>query len=277
MLPSSCQRRLSRVEVSQTSEEGLGLGERGVDRRRVASEFVLDRLPLHDVLVLGEIAEDVQDAEAFELSVELGFGANHVEDVRAQLVVGLKVVEHSTSWASSGSVCAREMRAPELDESRRRGQALLVGSLRFRRSVKIAPGVRFNVNKRSVGMSFGTRGARYSINSDGRRNRSVGLPGTGLYYRSQTGPRRRQRAGTSSVATTGSGKFASPARLLAHAVGVTTVVVFLFGALNGHGDFAGFAAAVGVVAYVGLRVLRPILDPLIGWILTRNTQDGPGG
>jgi len=64
-----------------------------------------------------------------------------------------------------------------------------VGSFRFRRSFKIAPGIRLNVNKRSIGLSAGVPGARVSINSDGRSTRSAGVPGTGLYYRSQTGPR----------------------------------------------------------------------------------------
>lgn len=69
-----------------------------------------------------------------------------------------------------------------------------MGSFRFRRTIRIAPGIRFNINKRSIGLSAGVRGARASINSDGRSTRSVGIPGTGLYYRSQTGPRRRRHA-----------------------------------------------------------------------------------
>lgn len=54
--------------------------------------------------------------------------------------------------------------------------------LRFRKSVKLFPGVKLNFNKKSVGLSFGTRGARYSVNSDGRKTTSIGLPGTGLYW-----------------------------------------------------------------------------------------------
>lgn len=65
-----------------------------------------------------------------------------------------------------------------------------MGSFRFRRSIKIAPGLRLNFNKSSFGLSAGVRGARVSINSNGRSTRSVGIPGTGLYYRSQTAPRR---------------------------------------------------------------------------------------
>ena len=62
-----------------------------------------------------------------------------------------------------------------------------MGSFRFRKSVKIAPGLRLNINKKSVGISTGVRGARYSINSSGRRSSSVGIPGTGLSYRTQHG------------------------------------------------------------------------------------------
>jgi hypothetical protein len=67
-----------------------------------------------------------------------------------------------------------------------------MGSFRFRRTIKLAPGVRLNVNKRSVGISAGVRGVRASVNTDGQSTRSAGIPGTGLYYRSQTRPRRQR-------------------------------------------------------------------------------------
>ena len=54
-------------------------------------------------------------------------------------------------------------------------------SLRFRRSLKIMPGVRLNFNKDSIGMSFGVPGARYTVNSKGRKTFTTGIPGTGLY------------------------------------------------------------------------------------------------
>lgn len=53
---------------------------------------------------------------------------------------------------------------------------------RFRKSVKLAPGVRLNVGKKSVGVSLGGKGFRHSINSSGRRTTTVGVPGTGLSY-----------------------------------------------------------------------------------------------
>ena len=54
-------------------------------------------------------------------------------------------------------------------------------SLRFRRSLKIMPGVRLNFNKDSIGMSLGIPGARYTVNSKGRKTFTTGIPGTGLY------------------------------------------------------------------------------------------------
>lgn len=139
-----------------------------------------------------------------------------------------------------------------------------MGSLRFRRSVRIAPGVRFNVNKRSVGMSVGTRGARYSVNSDGRRTRSVGIPGTGLYYRDQQGPTRSGRPIKAWML--------SPTLWLAHGVVIFTAALVIFGFINGKTHFAGTTLGVGIVAYVALRLLRPILDPIIGLIIARRSS-----
>lgn len=53
---------------------------------------------------------------------------------------------------------------------------------RFRKSIKIAPGVRLNLGKKSIGISAGVKGARVSVNSSGRVTKSVGIPGTGISY-----------------------------------------------------------------------------------------------
>ena len=54
--------------------------------------------------------------------------------------------------------------------------------LRFRKSINIGNGFRINFNKKSVGLSVGTKGARYTIYSEGRKTSSIGIPGTGLYW-----------------------------------------------------------------------------------------------
>lgn len=58
-----------------------------------------------------------------------------------------------------------------------------MGYMRFRRSIKLAPGVKLNVNKKSVSVTAGRRGAHVTVNSKGQRTTSVGIPGTGLSYR----------------------------------------------------------------------------------------------
>ncbi|HJP89039.1 MAG TPA: DUF4236 domain-containing protein [Candidatus Limnocylindrales bacterium] len=59
--------------------------------------------------------------------------------------------------------------------------------VRFRRSIKIAPGIKLNVTKTGLGLTAGVRGAHYSVHSSGRRTVSVGVPGTGLYAQSVSG------------------------------------------------------------------------------------------
>lgn len=54
--------------------------------------------------------------------------------------------------------------------------------LRFRKSVKVAPGVKLNINKGSIGVSAGVRGAHVSVNSKGTKTVSASLPGTGVSY-----------------------------------------------------------------------------------------------
>ncbi|MCJ8013389.1 DUF4236 domain-containing protein [Paenibacillus sp. KQZ6P-2] len=54
--------------------------------------------------------------------------------------------------------------------------------LRFRKSIKIAPGIRLNVSTKSTGISFGGKGLRYSINSRTGSRITASIPGTGLSY-----------------------------------------------------------------------------------------------
>ena len=75
-----------------------------------------------------------------------------------------------------------------------------MGAFRFRKSIKVGPGVRMNVSKRGVGMSAGTRGARYSVHSSGRRTTSVGLPGSGAGYISTRGSGGKRSTGRAATA-----------------------------------------------------------------------------
>ena len=76
---------------------------------------------------------------------------------------------------------------------------------RFRKSFKLAPGVRFNISKSGFSTSLGKRGASLNLGTRGVRG-SVGIPGTGVGYQTALlttrAPRsRRSRSALPSAAT----------------------------------------------------------------------------
>ena len=74
------------------------------------------------------------------------------------------------------------LRETASDGSLRLTEGFALG-FRLYKSVKLGNGVRLNLSKTGVGISAGVRGARYSVHSSGRSVRTVGVPGTGVYYR----------------------------------------------------------------------------------------------
>ncbi len=65
---------------------------------------------------------------------------------------------------------------------------------RFRKSFKIAPGVKLNFGKKSTSVSVGTRGAHITKSTSGRTTKSFGLPGTGLSYTTSSGGKQKDRS-----------------------------------------------------------------------------------
>ena len=57
-------------------------------------------------------------------------------------------------------------------------------AFRFRRSVKILPGVRLNFSKSGISTTFGGRGFSVTKGKNGTYQ-NVGIPGTGISYRSK--------------------------------------------------------------------------------------------
>jgi hypothetical protein len=136
-----------------------------------------------------------------------------------------------------------------------------MGSFRFRKSVRLAPGVRLNIGKKSIGVSAGVRGARHSVSSSGRPTTTVGIPGSGLSYQH----RHPNQGDAEAIPGTG---IPSPTRLLASAVGWLAILGFAFAVFGGSPNGGGTMAAYGILAYIALRLLRPVLDPMIVWALT---------
>ena len=61
---------------------------------------------------------------------------------------------------------------------------MALGFFRFRRSFRIAPGVRVNLSKSGLSTSIGRSGATVNVRGDRVRG-TVGIPGSGLSYQEQ--------------------------------------------------------------------------------------------
>ena len=71
--------------------------------------------------------------------------------------------------------------------------------LRFRKSITIVPGVRVNLGLKGASLSVGTRGASLNLSSRGVYG-NVGIPGTGISYRTQLNSQSTKAIRSSSVA-----------------------------------------------------------------------------
>ena len=70
---------------------------------------------------------------------------------------------------------------------------------RFRRSFKVAPGVRVNLNKKSASISFGPKGLKHTVSTTGKSHTTVGIPGTGLSYTTSSGGKSGAQKGAVSI------------------------------------------------------------------------------
>lgn len=70
---------------------------------------------------------------------------------------------------------------------------------RFRRSFKVAPGVRVNLNKKSASISFGPKGLKHTVSTTGKSHTTVGIPGTGLSYTTSSGGKSGTQQGTVGI------------------------------------------------------------------------------
>ena len=64
---------------------------------------------------------------------------------------------------------------------------------RFHKTIKIAPGVKFNFNKKSASMSFGGKHAGFTISPSTGAHIRASAYGTGLSYRKKVGGQKKRR------------------------------------------------------------------------------------
>lgn len=111
---------------------------------------------------------------------------------------------------------------------------------RFYRRRQIFPGVRVNLSASGPSLSFGVRGAHVTL---GRRGvtRTVGIPGSGLYWTSSAGHHTGFHSGHVE------GDVSRGAQGCAHVLGMMLVIAVAFGALGccGLGIVGALVAAGG--------------------------------
>jgi len=64
---------------------------------------------------------------------------------------------------------------------------------RFRRRIKIAPGIHLNLSRSGISTSLGVRGASMTVGKRGT-TANVGIPGSGLSYTTRLGGKKRRGA-----------------------------------------------------------------------------------
>jgi hypothetical protein len=122
-----------------------------------------------------------------------------------------------------------------------------VMGLRFRKSIKLGKHTRLNLNKKSFGVSFGGKGARFTLNSKGRRTSTFGIPGTGLSYTTTSGGKEKSRSKSKAKgrkvrgSSTGAAK-PSGCLIVAACIGIIFIMICLVMAVvigknkNGNGS-----------------------------------------
>lgn len=125
--------------------------------------------------------------------------------------------------------------------------------IRFRKSMKVAPGVRMNVSKKSVGVSIGGKGARYSVSSSGRTTTSASIPGTGLSYVSTSGSKKKQRSTSTGPIRASSSRGARVGGIVMLVVAVLAILIGLLSISVGGVIFLVMGA---VFLLLGVLILR---------------------
>lgn len=64
--------------------------------------------------------------------------------------------------------------------------------LRFHKSIKLGKLLKLNINKGSISLTAGVKGAHVTVNNKGKKTASVGIPGSGLSYQKTLGSSKKK-------------------------------------------------------------------------------------
>jgi hypothetical protein len=98
-------------------------------------------------------------------------------------------------------------------------------AIRFRKRIKIAPGVNVNLSRSGASVSLGKRGATINVGGKGGARATVGIPGSGISYTEKLSEAQRRSKKAETTQSKGLGFFG----LLGYGV----LALFLFLLLRG--------------------------------------------
>lgn len=146
---------------------------------------------------------------------------------------------------------------------------------KFRKSIKIAPGVRMNVSKKGVGVSAGVKGARVSTGPSGTRI-TTSVPGTGLSYEKRLSSKKGNKSQVShndqhqinnhqvfevNAVRIKDNKANSIARKMMMPLAVLMGVIAVISLLVSQFIFAGICAVIGFFCYKNIKVPVGVMCP----------------
>ncbi|MDI6680230.1 DUF4236 domain-containing protein [Bacillus wiedmannii] len=139
---------------------------------------------------------------------------------------------------------------------------------KFRKSIKVAPGVKVNLSRSGVGVSAGVKGARVSTGPSGTRI-TTSVPGTGLSYEKRLSNKKGNKSQVTrddqhqinnhqvfevnairikeNKANSGARKMMMPLAVLMGVIAVISLLVSQF-------IFAGICAIIGFFCYKNIKV-----------------------
>lgn len=130
---------------------------------------------------------------------------------------------------------------------------------RFRKSKKILPGVRLNVNKGSLSLTVGPKGLRQTFSTTGKKTTTVGLPGTGISYTTTSGTKKSQT--DDAPAASVSEAVAVPERSLSQkSKGTALILSILLGWAGVHRFYVG-KAGTGILWFLTCGMF------CVGWVV----------
>jgi tetratricopeptide (TPR) repeat protein len=142
---------------------------------------------------------------------------------------------------------------------------------RYRKSIKLMPGVRMTVSKSGVSYSAGGHGMRVTKTASGRVTNTVGIPGTGVTHTSSSSARRRSAPPPPLPKPSKPGMFASKGEKALYRAVVDNDLRALEAAMQEHKDQALVAATLAALLHVqhgdDARTRQ-----LLAWVLSTNRE-----